>query len=491
MTTTAHDAFDRRTVVLSGFLPAALFAIGEGAIIPIIPIAADSLGAGLALAGFVAALILVGELIGDVPSGVVVGRIGERNAMIGAALVSVVGLVTCTVAPNPWVLALGVFLVGVSTAVFALARHAYMTTAIPLRIRARALSSLGGVFRFGYFVGPFVSAAVVHLTGTTQSAFWIHVVCCLAAAAVLLVLRDPATGARGLRLPHRASRPGPDATRPHRASRPSPDTTAPPAAAGGQDATTLAAAGPDPTPLPAAAEGADATTDRRDAAGHEDPGTLPQEPTTDTGAQLVQAEAHGLFRTIRENRAVLARLGSGAALIGALRAGRQVILPLWAVSVGLDDATAALVIGIAGAVDFALFYTSGQIMDRWGRLASALPCMLGLSVSYFLLAWSGHLDARVGWFVGIAIGMSLANGVGSGILMTLGADLAPRGNPAPFLGAWRFTGDFGSAAAPLVLSGVTAVASLALASGVMGVLGLVGAGVLLRYVPRYLPRRLR
>ena len=174
-----------------------------------------------------------------------------------------------------------------------------------------------------------------------------------------------------------------------------------------------------------------------------------------------------------------------------MRAGRQVILPLWAVSVGLDDSTAALVIGIAGAVDFALFYTSGQIMDRWGRLASALPCMLGLSISYFLLAWSGHLDARVGWFVGIAMGMSLANGVGSGILMTLGADLAPRDDPAPFLGAWRFTGDFGSAAAPLVISGVTAVATIAVASGVMGVLGLIGAGVLLRYVPRYLPRQLR
>ncbi|AIV39668.1 MULTISPECIES: MFS transporter [unclassified Curtobacterium] len=453
MTSTTNDAFDRRGVLLSGFLPAALFAIGEGAIIPIIPIAADSLGASLAFAGFVAALILVGELIGDVPSGVVVGRIGERNAMIGAAVVSVVGLLVCVVSPSPWVLAVGVFLVGVSTAVFALARHAYMTTAIPLRIRARALSSLGGVFRFGYFVGPFLSAGVVHLTGTTQSAFWIHVVCCLAAAVVLLVLRDPATGARGLRLPSRASRP---------------DTTS-------------------------ATDGTDATRgpDAADAARRTAPARHPDEPPTDTGAQFVEREAHGLFRTIRENRAVLARLGSGAALIGALRAGRQVILPLWAVSVGLDDASAALVIGIAGAVDFALFYTSGQIMDRWGRLASALPCMLGLAVSYFLLAWSGHLDARVGWFVGIAIGMSLANGVGSGILMTLGADLAPRGNPAPFLGAWRFTGDFGSAAAPLLISGVTAVASLALASGVMGVLGLVGAGVLLRYVPRYLPRRLR
>ncbi|ROS74892.1 MFS transporter [Curtobacterium sp. PhB130] len=426
MATTENDSFDFRSVLLSGFLPAALFAIGEGAIIPIIPIAADSLGASLAIAGFVASLILVGELIGDVPSGVVVARIGERNAMIGAALVSVVGLLVCTAAPNPVVLAIGVFLVGVSTAVFALARHAYMTTAIPVRIRARALSSLGGVFRFGYFVGPFIAAGVVHLTGTTQSAFWIHIVCCIAAAVTLVVLRDPATGVRGLRWPSRASRPDGDAV-----------------------------------------------------------------DATDTGAILVQQESHGLFRTIRANRSVLLRLGSGAGLIGAMRAGRQVILPLWAVSVGLDDATAALIIGIAGAVDFALFYTSGQIMDRWGRLASALPCMLGLSVSYFLLAWSGHLDARVGWFVGIAMGMSLANGVGSGILMTLGADLAPRDDPAPFLGAWRFTGDFGQAAAPLVISGITAVASIAIASGVMGVLGLVGAGVLIRYVPRYLPRRLR
>ncbi|MBT1586011.1 MFS transporter [Curtobacterium flaccumfaciens] len=435
MATTGNDSFDFRSVLLSGFLPAALFAIGEGAIIPIIPIAADSLGASLAFAGFVASLILVGELIGDVPSGIVVARIGERNAMIGAALVSVVGLVVATTAANAWVLALGVFLVGVSTAVFALARHAYMTTAIPLRIRARALSSLGGVFRFGYFVGPFIAAGVIHLTGTTSSAFWIHVVCCLAAATVLLVLRDPVTGTRGLRLPPRASR-----------------------------------------------RSADHATDASDHA---------TEPPVDTGAQFVQQEAQGLFRTIRANGAVLLRLGSGAGLIGAMRAGRQVILPLWAVSVGLDDSTAALVIGIAGAVDFALFYTSGQIMDRWGRLASALPCMLGLSISYFLLAWSGHLDARVGWFVAIAMGMSLANGVGSGILMTLGADLAPRDAPAPFLGAWRFTGDFGSAAAPLLISGVTAVASIAIASGVMGVLGLVGAGILLRYVPRYLPRPLR
>ena len=52
-------------------------------------------------------------------------------------------------------------MVGTSSAVFNLARLAYLTEAIPLRLRARALSTLGGTFRFGLFVGPFIGAALV------------------------------------------------------------------------------------------------------------------------------------------------------------------------------------------------------------------------------------------------------------------------------------------------------------------------------------------
>ena len=407
-----------RSVALAAFLPAALFAIGEGAIIPIIPVVASDLGATLPFAAFVAALILVGELIGDVPSGWLVSRIGERTAMISAALVSIGGLLVCVTAPNEWALAAGVLLIGLSTAVFALARHAFMTSFVPVEIRARALSSLGGVFRLGYFVGPFLAAGVIHLTGSTQSAFWIHVAGCLGAAVALLVMRDPS------------------------------------AVLGERRAAAASA-------VPAA-------------------GSTP-------GERQVEQEARGLFATLARHRGVLLKLGSGAALIGAMRAGRQVILPLWAVSIGVDAPQTALVIGIAGAVDFALFYTSGQIMDRWGRLWSAVPSMVGLSISYLALSLTHDLDARVAWFIAVAMVMSLANGIGSGILMTLGADLADRADPAPFLGAWRFTGDAGSAAAPLLISGLTALVSISVASGVMGVLGLVGAAVLLRYVPRYSP----
>ena len=411
--------FTWRSIALPAFLPTLLFSTGEGAIIPIIPTVAHSLGATLAIAGLIASMIMVGEVFGDIPSGWLVARIGERTAMIGGAFVAVIGLAIAAFAPNPLVLGLGIFLVGLSTAVFALARHAFMTSFVPQRVRARALSTLGGTFRAGYFVGPFIAAGVIALTGSTAAVFWVDIVGCLGAAIVLLIVADPSAALGAAR-----------------------------------DAHTAAA-------------------------------------KLDAGRQEVADEARGLFKTIWANRGVLTKLGTGAGLIGALRASRQVILPLWAVSIAVSDSNTAVIIGIAGGIDFALFYTSGWIMDRWGRLASALPSMIGLGISHLLLAISFGLPERFVWFVTIAMFMSLANGVGSGILMTLGSDLADKSNPAPFLGAWRFTGDVGSAAAPLLVSLLTGIATIAIASGVMGLLGLVGAGLLMRYVPRYIARPAR
>ena len=403
--------FSFRSVALVAFLPTFLFSIGEGAIIPLIPLVANDLGATLALAGFIAAMIMVGELVGDIPSGWVVARIGERNAMIWSSALTVGAVLICLSAPNPWVLGVGIFLIGVATAVFSLARHAFMTVYVPLVYRARALSTLGGVFRAGWFIGPLLSAGLIYLTGNTQSVFRMFIVCSIAAAVVLLLLPDPAS----------------TFTRPAAAE--SPETAAPPAA----------------------------------------------------------RPAVGLFETIWSHRGVLTRLGTGAALVGAMRASRTVILPLWAVSIGISAPETALIIGIAGGVDFALFYASGQIMDRFGRIWTAVPSLIGLGAGHLVLATTHDLPSNVEWFIVVAMFLALANGIGSGLIMTLGADLAPRRDPAQFLGAWRFTADFGSAMAPLGVAGITALASLSLASGVMGVLGLCGAVILGRYIPRYAP----
>jgi MFS family permease len=168
---------------------------------------------------------------------------------------------------------------------------------------------------------------------------------------------------------------------------------------------------------------------------------------------------------------------------------RQVVLPVWAISIGLDETTTSLVIGIAGIVDFSLFFLGGWIMDRFGRLWTILPCALGLSIGLLALSLTHDLDARVGWYIGIALFLSLANGLGSGILMTLAADLADRRNPAPFLGAWRFTVDLGGAGAPVLVTAITAALSLPIGVAVLGVLGLVSALILRINVPKYVSSR--
>jgi MFS family permease len=416
----AERPFNLRSVALAAFLPTLLFSIGEGAIIPLIPIVANNLGASLAVAGFIAAMVMLGELVGDIPSGWVVSRIGERNSMIWASMLTIIAVLICVAAPNPLVLGIGIFLVGIATAVFALARHAFMTSYVPIRYRARALSTLGGVFRAGWFIGPFISAGLIYLTGSTEAVFWVFIVCCLGAAAMLLLLPDP------------ASTFGP----------PEPAVTA-------------------------------------DGSVHT------------AGEELAAQESAGLFQTIWGHRGVLLRLGTGAGLIGGMRASRTVILPLWAVSIGISEPDIALIIGIAGGIDFALFYVSGQVMDRFGRIWTALPSMIGLGGGLLVLSLTHDLPNNVEWFIGVAMFLALANGIGSGILMTLGADLAPKASPAPFLGAWRFTADFGGAVAPLGVAGLTALVSLSLASGVMGLFGLFGAVLLGRYIPRYVPRRPR
>src|SRR6478752_438064 len=109
MTASAERPFSMRSVALAAYLPTLLFSIGEGSIIPLIPQVASSLGATLAVAGLITSMLMLGELIGDIPSGWVVSRVGERPAMIGGAVIAMLAILGCLLAPNPWVLGIGIF----------------------------------------------------------------------------------------------------------------------------------------------------------------------------------------------------------------------------------------------------------------------------------------------------------------------------------------------------------------------------------------------
>ena len=410
--------FQLRQAALPVYLPTLLFSAGEAAFIPIVPVIAQNVGANLATAGLVAGMLTLGIVFGDIPSGWIISRIGERMAMLWSTLVALIGGGLALAATNPFMLGLGIFFIGLATSAFALARHAFLTTFVPFAYRARALSTLGGMFRAGAVMGPLLSAAVLAVTHTPLAAFWLMVIFTLATGAVLLFMPDPEkTFGRAARM--------------------------------------------------------------RDSAGH----------TVTSGELEVEQETVGLFATISQNWKVLARLGGASALVMALRSGRTVIFPLWAVSIGIKDADTALIIGLATAIDFMLFFSSGQIMDKWGRLASIVPSMIVMSAALITLSVTHDVSSNVFWFIATAFLFAIGNGIGSGILLTLASDLADKKNPAPFLGAWRFITDSGAALAPMGIAALTAALSLAVASAITGVAGIVGVIMMLIYVPRFLPRK--
>ena len=400
--------------------PTVLFTLGEGAVIPLFPVIAARLGADLAVAALVAAALVVGQLFGNVPAGWAVARIGERLTMTFAGLAGILGVVAMVFATSVGMLMASVFIIGFCASAFGLARHSFMTTRVPLAFRARALALLGGSWRLGMFVGPFVAAAILLATGNEQIVMWFFGGCLLACVALVFFGPDPEE-----QLQAEAS-----------------------AARRAMDATT-------PTEFELEAE------------------DLMLEDTGEVSTGSIPTfERQGVFATMWANRRVLSRVGVAAATLSSVRAARTAMLPLWGLAIGLDAEHIALIVGISGAIDFALFYASGQIMDRFGRTWVAGSCVGALGLGVLLLP----LTHTVAWVCIVAGFMGVGNGLASGIVVTLGADNAPHVGRQQFLGGWRLTSDIGYMVGPAGVSGLVATLPLASALAAAGGVVLMAAG---------------
>lgn len=185
--------FRIRSLVVSVYLPTFLFAVGQGAVIPVMPLYAIEIGASPAFAGFLVALRGIGTMAFDIPAGVMVSRLGERWTMLIAAGVLVVVALGIALAPGPLVLAPLIFALGCTWAIWMLARLDYATDVTPLDQRGRVLSLIGGSNRIGNFVGPFLGAGAATIIGT-DAAFYLQAALALAAAALIFAVVHDSPG---------------------------------------------------------------------------------------------------------------------------------------------------------------------------------------------------------------------------------------------------------------------------------------------------------
>jgi MFS family permease len=177
---------------------------------------------------------------------------------------------------------------------------------------------------------------------------------------------------------------------------------------------------------------------------------------------------------------MFATLGTGILLLSAIRQTRQVVIPLWAHHIGLSPTTSSIIYGVAGGIDALTFYPAGKVMDVHGRRWVAVPCVIVMGISFVLMPLThGVITVAL-----VAMVMGFGNGIGSGIVMTLGADASPAVGRPTFLGIWREFADAGAGVGPLILSAVTAAAGLGVGIVASGGIGFLAAAALWIWIPR-------
>ena len=154
-----------------------------------------------------------------------------------------------------------------------------------------------------------------------------------------------------------------------------------------------------------------------------------------------------VLSVLRAHRRVLLTLGVAVVIIAASRSLRIVLLPLWADHVGLSASTTSLIFAVAAAIDIAFFLPGGWLMDKHGRFVVAVPVVASTAVACLLLP----LATRPPRVAAVMVLIAAGNGLGSGIVMTLGADTAPVEGRAQYLGGWRLCGDIGGSGGPVLV----------------------------------------
>lgn len=142
------------SLIVSIYLPSLLLSIGTGATIPFLPLFARELGANLGLTGFIVSLGGIGVLAFDIPGGLLISKFGDYKVMFISAFLT--GLVAFLTGLSGALVVLGalIFFGGALNSLWLLARLTYLRYLIPINMRGRSLSLIGGCVRIGLFLGP-------------------------------------------------------------------------------------------------------------------------------------------------------------------------------------------------------------------------------------------------------------------------------------------------------------------------------------------------
>ena len=154
-----------KRLALPIYAPSLLTAIGQQAVLILLPLYALHLNGGVAWAAAILGFRGVGAWLADVPAGLLATRYGDKAVMLlGLALMSVAGLLLSIVETLP-ALAMVAVLYGIGMSSWLLGRVSYITGTCEIGERGRAISIMAGMQRTGTLLGPAIGGSLAQFVG--------------------------------------------------------------------------------------------------------------------------------------------------------------------------------------------------------------------------------------------------------------------------------------------------------------------------------------
>lgn len=412
-------------------VPFALFAVGLGAIMPILVLGALSLGSTQAFAAAIVGIMGAVSLMATVPAGILIDRLGDFRAMFVATCAAIIvlgSIVAAFIWDSPYsllVYTVALMVFGPVSDVWSLARQAVVAEVMPPADLAKAMTALGGTQRVGNLVGPMIGAGLM-LVFPIWSVF---VFSGLTAVAAIAIMTLPI-----------AQIPGFD-------DHPDRPEAAPNSRADDHSLTDV----PNPT------EAADPAT--TDDAAHGDAFHPRRGKKKDRRPPL----------DVRWKSVILT--GVTIIALAAARAAQPVVVQLWGVEIGLHKSSISLIIAFGAGLELIVMFLGAYIKDHLGRVATLVACLSIFGTGFVIMVAKPDLAGMV---IAAAV-MAFGNGLGAGVNMTIGADLSPAVGRPRFLGIWAIFNNGGKLGGPTLLSLIITVTTLRFGVLFPGLLAFLGA----------------
>jgi MFS transporter, ACDE family, multidrug resistance protein len=190
------------------------------------------------------------------------------------------------------------------------------------------------------------------------------------------------------------------------------------------------------------------------------------------------------LRQLTWSRSFVAVLAANGAYFWFVAAVISTLVPLFGHDViGLSQVGVGLALAALSVAEFAVLFQAGSLVDRLGRKAVLLPGLLAITV---LTVVTGFTTTVVLFVVAMFL-LGVASGYGGVPQPVMLADVVPPELQPAAIGVYRFVGDIGFVAGPLLAGGMAGAFGFRAAFAVSA-LPCLATAVLLLTIPETRPR---